>query len=365
VTGADRQRELLRLEREAVARTLASTSMHALNNPLAAIAIAASALDTVEDAPQRARLLGVLRAEAMRAGAIAGTLSGYRVGTTALRSPVALRWWLHRTAAEHRASGIEVTVDAPAEHQVSTDAARLYLLIGTLLADGGAATAPSCTLGLTGEGSEVHITVTHTVHDRHQDLDDQLDPLGGEAGTDERAARLALAVARSHAVLLGGRLTFTRPGPGRVSYLLALPVGTPGTTPESLTAGPAGRDRIPPPRALVVDDEASIRGLLETLLRRDGWEVTGVGDGPAAVAAARAEDFDLVLIDVRLGGQDGEQVLAALRAERPALATRTAFMTGAPPEGGRIAGRPVLGKPFTWADLSRLLTETTEPTQPT
>jgi hypothetical protein len=65
----------------------------------------------------------------------------------------------------------------------------------------------------------------------------------------------------------------------------------------------------------------------------------------------------MALIDVRLADEDGEQVLRALASVQPGLAHRTAFMTGAPPESGRIADRPVLGKPFTWSDLTQLIAE--------
>jgi len=64
---------------------------------------------------------------------------------------------------------------------------------------------------------------------------------------------------------------------------------------------------------LVVDDEASIRFFLEALLVRDGHQVVTVESGEAALSHIESQEFDLVLIDLRLkGGVGGMEVLAAV-----------------------------------------------------
>jgi two-component system response regulator RegX3 len=68
------------------------------------------------------------------------------------------------------------------------------------------------------------------------------------------------------------------------------------------------------PRALVVEDEASIRNGLCDVLAFRGFAVEAVSDGPSALAAAAQQRFDLVLLDVMLPELDGFSVCAALRA---------------------------------------------------
>jgi two-component system nitrogen regulation response regulator GlnG len=73
-------------------------------------------------------------------------------------------------------------------------------------------------------------------------------------------------------------------------------------------------------RILVADDEPALRWLLERLLRQAGHAVTVVEDGPAALAAAAAERYDLAFLDIRMPGLDGLEVLRRLRADSPEAA---------------------------------------------
>ena len=66
---------------------------------------------------------------------------------------------------------------------------------------------------------------------------------------------------------------------------------------------------------LVVDDEPKILKLTRDYLEKDGFRVTGAADGPAALAAARRERPDLVVLDLMLPGLDGWEVCRALRRE--------------------------------------------------
>jgi DNA-binding response OmpR family regulator len=75
------------------------------------------------------------------------------------------------------------------------------------------------------------------------------------------------------------------------------------------------------PRILVVDDEVVIRRTLETLLRRQGYEVWTAADHEEAFAWLRQGAFDLLLIDLMLlGGVSGLEVAESARAYQPDMA---------------------------------------------
>lgn len=66
---------------------------------------------------------------------------------------------------------------------------------------------------------------------------------------------------------------------------------------------------------LVVDDEKEIVKLARDYLEQAGFRVLGVGDGVAALAMARNEQPDLVVLDLALPGMDGLDVCRRLRQE--------------------------------------------------
>lgn len=66
-------------------------------------------------------------------------------------------------------------------------------------------------------------------------------------------------------------------------------------------------------RILVVDDEERIRSLVGQYLRAEGYEVAEAASGEEALAKAQSHPPDLVVLDVRLPGVDGFEVLAELR----------------------------------------------------
>jgi two-component system response regulator AtoC len=71
-------------------------------------------------------------------------------------------------------------------------------------------------------------------------------------------------------------------------------------------------------RLLIVDDDADLRQSLTLLLRESGNEIVAEADPEAALARATAEEFDLILCDVRMPRMDGLAFLRAYRAQRGA-----------------------------------------------
>jgi DNA-binding response OmpR family regulator len=69
------------------------------------------------------------------------------------------------------------------------------------------------------------------------------------------------------------------------------------------------------PRILLADDEPDIVAPLSYALRRAGYDVDAVGDGEAALEAARMSTYDAVVLDVMMPKLSGTEVCRRLRAE--------------------------------------------------
>jgi two-component system nitrogen regulation response regulator NtrX len=72
-------------------------------------------------------------------------------------------------------------------------------------------------------------------------------------------------------------------------------------------------------RVLIVDDEKSVREMLRKVLDYEDYEASEAGDGSEALASAGAEDFDAVLLDIKMPGMDGMEVLKRMVEEHPGL----------------------------------------------
>jgi DNA-binding response OmpR family regulator len=68
---------------------------------------------------------------------------------------------------------------------------------------------------------------------------------------------------------------------------------------------------------LVVDDDESIRAVLCRKLKAEGYYCDVAADGREALRKASAKDFDLVLMDIKMPGLSGMEVLSHLVTERP------------------------------------------------
>ena len=114
-------------------------------------------------------------------------------------------------------------------------------------------------------------------------------------------------------------------------------------------------------KALIVDDEAELSGMLALRLRAAGLEVRTAPDGAAGLAEARRWRPDVVMADLQMPGLDGWQLCAALRADEPLsrvpVLLMTAWQTADLPARACAAGAAgVLLKPFDERRLPRALT---------
>ncbi|EUA86484.1 putative transcriptional regulatory protein TcrX [Mycobacterium ulcerans str. Harvey] len=100
---------------------------------------------------------------------------------------------------------------------------------------------------------------------------------------------------------------------------------------------------------LVVDDEPVLADMVSMALRYEGWNIATASDGASAIASARAERPDVVVLDVMLPDMSGLEVLHRLRKENPRLPVL--LLTAKDAVEDRIAGLTAGGddyvtKPF-------------------
>jgi two-component system cell cycle sensor histidine kinase/response regulator CckA len=114
---------------------------------------------------------------------------------------------------------------------------------------------------------------------------------------------------------------------------------------------PAGSRR----SVLLVEDEERLRKFARVTLESQGYVVTNVSGGEAALEALKPDrNFDLLVTDLMMPGIDGRELATRVRASRPNIAV--VFISGYVPDHRRVeglSGAIFLPKPFTPIDLVR------------
>jgi len=113
-----------------------------------------------------------------------------------------------------------------------------------------------------------------------------------------------------------------------------------------------------PVAVLLVDDDASIRRMLERTLAAEGYDVAAVSDGGAAMAAVERSVPDAIVLDVAMPGLDGLSVTRRLRGK--GLAVPILLLTARDGLEERVAGLDAgaddyLVKPFEARELAARL----------
>src|SRR4051794_9050546 len=109
---------------------------------------------------------------------------------------------------------------------------------------------------------------------------------------------------------------------------------------------------------LLIDDEASLRRTVRTTLESMGHQVSEAGSGADALLALDQQRFDLCLLDLRLGREQGLDLLPGLLRKAPGLGVvvMTAYATiHSAVEAMRAGAFDYLPKPFTPDQLRVLL----------
>ena len=110
---------------------------------------------------------------------------------------------------------------------------------------------------------------------------------------------------------------------------------------------------VPQPHVLIVDDDETVRQLIDDYLVQNDFRVSGASRGVELMGALAGQVIDLVVLDLRLRGEDGMQLLRQLRAHSqiPVI-----ILTGRAEEADRVMGLELgaddyLTKPFSPREL--------------
>src|SRR6266540_6853749 len=100
---------------------------------------------------------------------------------------------------------------------------------------------------------------------------------------------------------------------------------------------------------LIVDDEPNMRWVLGRALEQAGYTIYGAGGGEEAASLLLREAIDLVLLDLKLKGEDGLTILRRLRERQPDLVVIMLTAYGTVPtavEAMQLGAADFLRKPF-------------------
>jgi DNA-binding NtrC family response regulator len=105
----------------------------------------------------------------------------------------------------------------------------------------------------------------------------------------------------------------------------------------------------PPVRILLVDDEAGFVDVLVKRLVRRGFEAGAAYSGDEAVRMLRHKEFDIAVLDLKMEGMDGLEVLKIFKVMAPELPV--IILTGhgclsSAEEGIRIGAADYISKPY-------------------
>ncbi|HIK59188.1 MAG TPA: hybrid sensor histidine kinase/response regulator [Planctomycetes bacterium] len=360
--------QLLHTERMATMGSIASVVAHELNNALA------GALGCLDEAKPNAadfdRLIDTAKNELLRASEIVKDLKEYARVDDDLSENIDISELCQKFARLHKFHSGRVRLALDVAEGLPTVRGNSNQLIQSLLNlvfNAEYASTVACS------EDEPHVEMSARCHADviHLDVIDHgpgipkdkrsgiFDPFYSTKPVGEGTG-LGLTVVQAIAATHGGRVEIHDTPGGGATFRIILPsveVSTqPALEPPKVTGTQANLRGV---RILIAEDEQSIRRFLGRAFERIGADATLVEDATQAIEAARGEDFELLLLDMRMPGGGGVEAYQRIREVKPELAQRTVFMTGElSVEMSQIVGQDyagVLQKPFLLQELVEVM----------
>lgn len=355
---------------------LVSGVAHEINNPAAIISGFAQTLLLEELPPEQRETVQMIYDEATRIGRITSNLLAFARAGGKERALVDLNDILRRTFAlrSYHLSTLNIAVTLsldPDDPKVWANGAEMQQMLLNFLINAEQAlttveTRRAITLRTSALDDRVRLQVVDTGPGVPPDIREKVFDPFFTTKPEGMGTGLGLSICYGIVHDHGGRLWLDSEAEGGATFTVELPRDQrarhrPAPPPQPVPAAPEA-----PLAVLLVDDEEGLRRAVLSFLKRRGMRAVGVGDGMDALKAMRADEFDVIVSDVRMPGMGGHEFLERLREEHPAMVSRLIFSTGdtfARETAALLqeAGVPSLVKPFDFAKLEALLREVASP----
>ena len=107
-------------------------------------------------------------------------------------------------------------------------------------------------------------------------------------------------------------------------------------------------------KILVADDEEALRTVLSSELEGEGYNVHSAADGQEAITLLQSNEFDLILLDIKMPNVDGFEVLKFVKDKSPK--TKVVMLTGFADlknaiESKKLGAEDFISKPYDLVDL--------------
>jgi two-component system NtrC family sensor kinase len=367
--------QLLQQEKLAAVGQLVSGVAHELNNPLAGVMAFSELLlasPAARDAEARSAAETIHR-EARRAAKIVSHLLTFarqqpaERTETDLNAVVADTLELRRYAL--RSLGIDVVLGLdPALPHSWADGFQLQQVLLNLLVNAEQALAAwdgprRITVGTARVGDQLELTVADTGPGIALEKRDRIFNPFFTTKSVGQGTGLGLSISDGIAREHGGRIRVeSQPGEG-AKFIVEIPLMNVPSAPTAAPEEPRSEANAPR-RVLIVDDEPSMRSAMSAFLRSLGHEVKVASGGLEARHLLANEEFDAILLDLRMADVGGDVLYHELRSRDPRQAGRVVFVTGDTQSDAAQrflsdAGRPSLSKPFQLDDLATVIAAVT------
>jgi len=319
---------------------LAAGLAHELNNPLQVV-LARSSGGLEGQSPDETReAMRLIHEQAQRAGRVVAGLLSFVRARPAERRPSDVNAIVADTVAllgdEFRSEGVTLeTRLTPRLPSARVDPGQIGQVLVNLLANAlraaGAAERRAVLVETRAETDTILVAVEDSgkgvsaaARDRIFDPFFVAEPADGGDG-------LGLSVAARIANAHSGTLALVEGTLGGARYELRLPASgaprpdAPAAAPAPPAPAPGGTAGL---RLLVADDEDAVRTAWERYFTRLGARVTSARDGGEALSLIRRQDWDAIVLDLKMPVMNGWEVVQAARQERPDLASRIVVVSG-------------------------------------
>src|SRR5205809_1144663 len=362
------QDQLIQADKLKALGTLLSGVAHELNNPLSTILMSAQLLRTNDALSDAAReRAGAIEGECGRASRIIRELLAFARQRPPERRPVdvneVIRGALQLQDPDLALKRVRLVTELePTLRTISADPYQLQQVLLNLFTNAAhalSATARDGVLTVRTAASEEGVCIV--VEDNGpgippEHLRQVFDPFFTTKPVGEGTGlglSLCIGIIEAH----HGRMTVENVLTSGARFTTWLPTGQ---SVEAIEDAPSDSGLARAADILVIEDQSALRKVMVEVLTLQGHRTAAAATGQAATDLLAGDDYDVVILDLRLPDIDGKGVWQWITRHRPAMAERVVFMTGDTLSPGshrflQEAGRPVLPKPDAMAELNRMV----------